>query len=187
MKSRHEIMTLEEVIEALSGMRYVFVTGPQRAGTMIASRILAEQLNLPFIPEEEIHIDDLASYQRLRGDRAGFVIQAPGLCYAADRVEADCVVLMRRDVADVVASEKRINWKYEGMELAKYRVAKGPIAAVKYAHWERYQRASTASYVELDYKSLQQSRWWVDKDRRRHFHEKQTQEGEEQDPPWWWD
>ena len=167
----------------------ILVTGPQRSGTTIVARILAHELGLDYVDEDDIDIDD---YDKARAvmRRGNVVLQAPGLCHIADLFET--VVLVKRPVEDVAASQKRINWRYEGYEKDKYRellkhnpwlpISQGlldgfPIAVIKYHYWQKWQRKEIERWfglaLEVDYDSLEGHPLWVPREQRLDFARRQ--------------
>ena len=167
----------------------ILVTGPQRSGTTIVARILARELGLDYVDEDDIDIDD---YDKARAvmRRGNVVLQAPGLCHVADLFEM--VVLAKRPVEDIVASQKRINWQYEDYEKKKYLklIDSGPwlpfskefvkrkkIAVVKYTFWDNWQRRAIERWfglaLEVDYDSLEGHPLWVPREQRLDFARRQ--------------
>jgi hypothetical protein len=85
----------------------ITVTGPQRSGTTISAKILAEELGYEFISEGCVAVDDLERFYAIFRTRDRFVLQAPGLCAYAHRLPG-CFVLVRRSLDDIVRSQDRI-------------------------------------------------------------------------------
>jgi hypothetical protein len=86
------------------------------------------------------------------------------------------VVLMRRPLADIHASERRILWqeKYRGntTELRVFGLTEGDSAQVKYDYWDSHEKSFP--YVEVQYGSLQDHPLHVPAELRKRFHGKQT-------------
>lgn len=84
--------------------------------------------------------------------------------------------MVYRSVADIVASQERIDWgENEDLELARYKGARAPIAAVKYSLWRKYQRPITANWLEVEYESLAAHPLWIDEEERAGFGPRQTE------------
>jgi hypothetical protein len=169
--------TLAELLDLIQDRGYtrITVTGPQRSGTTIAAEILARDLGFECLREETINVGDLGRYFGLHAARDRFVIQAPGLCSFAHGLPG-CVVLMRRPVDAILASQQRIRWTeiFEPIELRKYFTDQGPVAQVKYDAWERYQKPHMDHAYELDYESLRGHPLWIEAVQRRKFRARQT-------------
>jgi hypothetical protein len=152
---------LDLLVNALRPRTRIVVTGPQRSGTTISARILADELGYEFLPEERIRYRNLLKFFQLYASLDRFVLQAPCLCAFAHVLPA-CIVLVRRDVEEIIKSQERIGWsEYERRELRNYFVDTGPIAEVRYSVWDRYQKPNMSNAFELKYESLRGHRLWV--------------------------
>ena len=171
------------LLEELKGYKSILVTGPQRSGTTIAARILSVELGKRYADENEIAIYDWLRALKLM--REPIVLQAPGLMYICSifNPEDIAVVVMRRSLDEIYASEKRIEWrtKYDGMNVkvendlyqstfGKIAVG-GNIAAMKYEVWETIQKPRMKNAFELPYESL--SEHYLFKTEREGFGERQ--------------
>lgn len=177
-------MTLTELIPLLKPYKAVLVTGPQRSGTAIATKILAQELGYREVPEEEFGIhNSLQALGILLQNNV--VLHAPGLCHQADMLGdmADAaVVLMRRPLDEIHASEERIGWRtaYGGANvvaeqnkyLNEFRETDDDVAALKYRIWDAQQKHRCEAF-DLDYSSLRGHPLW--KDKRTDFAPRQTQ------------
>ncbi len=174
----------------LARYRTIFVTGPQRSGTTIAGRMIAADLFREYIDERDFGAHDLHNLLHVCSEESA--IQGPALsAYCHLLPEHVAVVFMQRDVAEIVASQDRTRlpsgktWtdEEEAVELRKYFRAIGPIAAVKYDVWERYQKPIMQQlgrpFFELEYASLSEHPLWVPKENRQGWLPKQTS----QEPP----
>lgn len=171
--------TLQEILPDLQKYRSVLVTGPQRAGTTIAAHILAEELGLRYVDEEEFGIHDApkAEWLMLHG---AVVVQGPALSHVAHLFYDVAVVMVLRDLGEIHESEERTQWRtlYDGAnvraERAKYKAVFGEemedTALTKYHFWETYQRAILGDRAfELDYNSLKGHKLWLNKAERQNF------------------
>ena len=108
------------------------------------------------------------------------VMQAPGLTHCCHRMNADIVVMVLREVNDIVASQNKLGWLREPDELAKYGALRGPVAAVKYSVWET-QKKFCDRWCEVHYSSLKKHPLWLPKEGRGGFNWKQTESEKEND------
>ena len=149
-----------EILPKLKGQRAILVTGPNRSGTTIAAHIIAYELGYTYVDEDEFIVDhpDLIE-EVFKQDH--IVIQGPSICNIAHTL--DCfVVMMRRSLDEIHASEARVKWGWIKRELAKYNLTTGSIAEVKYEHWDNVQRfMCEGRYADLDYHSLETHPLWV--------------------------
>jgi hypothetical protein len=139
--------------------------------------MIASDLDREFVQEEAFEIHDFEHFWAILARRA--VIQAPAMsayCHLLpDRV---AIVLMRRSVEDIRASQSRVilptgnAWvdDEERVELAKYFRRTGRSVEVKYEMWEQFQqpniRARRKHCFELSYEALQSHPLWAPKEER---------------------
>jgi hypothetical protein len=115
-------MTLEELIPEISGFKRIVVTGPQRSGTTITTKIISQLLHYEAHYEEEFDVDDIIlfckilSFNSADQDLTGKVLQAPGLSSMMHFLgKSDvAVIFLFRDIAEIQESEIRINWRLKG-------------------------------------------------------------------------
>jgi hypothetical protein len=164
------------LFEDLREFEKIVVTGPQRAGTTICSRMIAHDLGYEHVDETAIRIHDLHILKLVLRVGRRFVVQCPALCSQVHRVadERTAVVMMRRPLADILASQARIGWALEGEELFRYGVSDGIAAEVKYRFWDREQKTVLAHPFEVEYESLRDHPLWVPRELRSRFAPKQT-------------
>ncbi len=158
------------MFEFLENFRIVLVTGPQRSGTRICSRMIAADTAFQYVDENAFHVHDVHEFtQILKGKR--LVVQCPALCYRIQQHSGKdtAIVLMLRDVADIIASQERINWQGEERELKKYKRQFGVISEVKYTHWFLHQRRKIHNPYEIEYRKLNSHPLWVDPEKRAEF------------------
>jgi len=187
-REKREVFLLGEVImfERLTKHNVILVSGPQRSGTTIAAKMIAADTGYGNIDETGYGV-----YSRKRftaiicQDR--IVVQCPTMSHVLHKVATDetLVVFMVRDLEDIVASERRINWTIGPYkELANYGLSRkaarryrhhgGQVAPLKYAFWWGTQRELVPHYLELDYESLSAHPLWVSREQRAQFNAKQT-------------
>ena len=169
------------MFEYLAPFSRIIVTGPQRSGTTICAAMIAHDLGYKFYTEDRIHTRSVWLANELLWHDTNFVLQAPAICrwvhYVAFATEV-AVVLMRRKLDDIHASEHRIRWAgsyHNKVELMAYGLKEGDSAAVKYAYWDQKQKAMILNPFEVEYESLAAHPMWVPKEERVNFRSRQYQ------------
>jgi len=167
------------MITKLSNEERVLVTGPQRSGTRIAAKIIANDLGYKYVDEDEFGVYDIARFLGIYEQQTNIVIQCPSMSRYAHLFnhEGTFIVFMMRDVAEIIASQKRINWTADKEERRRYGNVKDerPISVIKYDYWERVQKPMTLKYLEMNYNDLSTSHLWISKANRLKFTAKQTE------------
>lgn len=163
----------------LAKYQKVIVTGPHRAGTRVCAQMIAHDTGHRFVDESEIHFDSLWRAVPLLRNETPMVIQAPALCRYAHTLSAlrpddIAVVMMRRDVGQILASQGRIGWAWTPAELARYDLGEGVIAEVKYRFWEEHQKPLIRHAFDIEYSSLSAHPLWLPDEQRRGFAARQT-------------
>jgi len=164
--------------ENLKSHSKIIVTGPQRAGTRIGAQIIANDTDHKYIDERDIVVDDcLLLEQRL--SQKNIVIQAPGMMNEIERISKKypevLIVVMRRNVDDIIASQKRINWSEasEKHELKKYGKTEGIISKIKYDYLDSI-KSNIKNLIEVEYHSLANHPLFIRKQDRKEFKWSQT-------------
>ena len=167
----------------------VLVTGPQRSGTRIAAKIIAHDTGLRYVDEDEFSAHSESLFGIIVFNEINIVVQCPGMSHIIHKFsEHDTlIVMMIRDIDDIVASEKRVGWDYGYFrELIKLGVPnsssvlrtarrnKVKPSELKYKLWNE-QKKTIQHYMELDYESLSNHPLWIPKEERLNFKENQTQ------------
>lgn len=153
-------MLMEKLMFERFKNKRVLVTGPQRSGTTICARMIANDADIEYIDEDFIAVDDIARAEELFLRRKGFVLQAPGLAHICHKIDADVVVFMIRPVDEIIESPKDIGWGCEDIELSKYSEGGGVISEVKYKYWEN-QKTCIKCPVEVHYHDLKEHQMWL--------------------------
>lgn len=161
------------MFEELADYKNILVTGCQRSGTTIASKMIAKDLGYTFVDEADfdVYVDHVFA-TLLKNDRKQ-VIQCPAMFKLCCGIQRDdtIVVFMDRDFEDVYASEKRICWSGEGQELKRLGKDGKKSCELK---WDYFKEHKPKHYTVLPYESLSDHPMWVDKKNRKHFSAKQT-------------
>jgi len=164
------------VFEHLKGFDVILVSGPQRSGTTICSKMVAADTGHTLIPESEFDFHDEALFRAIVTAGGKSVVHCPPMAHLLHEFADDdgvAIVFMVRDVRDIIASQERINWtaKEEVRELTKYGAHYGPISLVKYDYWSRVQRdrIPEGQRFEVEYESLSKHPLWEDRPGRGQF------------------
>lgn len=164
----------------------IIVLGPSRSGTRIATKMIAQDTGFTYIDEHEITKIRRAQKMLFFGEKV--VIQAPNWTPYARMLtnKHTLIVFMKRDVKDIIRSQKRIGWGIEGSKHTRrvgnaediirklYFRDKGKISEIIYEIWDKYQKDTIKNYYELEYESLKGHPLWIDKEKRKHFKKAQT-------------
>lgn len=172
------------MFEYLSGYRVILTSGPHRAGTTICAKIIAHDTGLRFCPEETFGHDNVEAWWALVKSAQGAVIQCPTMCYCLDEFrEADdvAVVMVRRNMADVLRSQRLVGWSLDGFyherykrELRHYTYDDGELAVAKYQRWDAWQRNAMRHVYDVQYEFLCDHPLWIPKAERVGFAHRQT-------------
>ena len=155
-----------------------FITGPQRSGTTFLANAISQDLEIPLVDEMEFDARDYSKFIKLVEELPDWVCQAPALFHKVFDVYRDFpdvnFVVIRRDIEDILKSQKRIDWS-DKEELENLRVSENdprPIAQIKYDLWDSWKKY-LPNYQEINYEDLRTHRLWVDAELRKDFHSKQ--------------
>jgi len=167
------------MFEYLRRHNQIVVTGPQRSGTTIASKMIAQDLGYEHFDETVLPESfDGFALQVLHNNLEGIkgVYQGPtrsALCHTLP--EDVAVVFMVRPVEDIIASQERINWVWEDQEIAQYptEYQAAPVSSMKYRYWNEVQKPLIRYAYEIVYHSLEEHPLWKNKEERKNFNSKQ--------------
>lgn len=173
---------LKKMFEELKKYDRIFVTGPQRSGTRICAKIIADSTGFKYIDEKEFNTHNRKKLLSI-ASKIGIVIQCPAMCHVIHKLTnnilniKDMVIIMKRPIREIIASQKRIGWDKQRdgkqLELKKYPEKEGVIARIKYKHLEK-QKKEIKNWQEVKYHSLSHHPMWVDKENRKEFKKNQT-------------
>jgi len=189
------VETIEQLVELSKRFACVAVTGPERSGTTICTEMLASSTGYANVPEETWD-NDFECLWRLLCERDRIVVHAPHLTYRVHEVDRHCpnrvlVVFMLRDVEDIIASQRRVNWGprsehcpdggdpkgwgnpasrwYDSVSYELFRADIDPDAHLcvnRQRCWHKRQKQNVQNFVEVEYESLRMHPLWVDPDLR---------------------
>ena len=162
------------MFDHLGDFNVVLVTGPQRSGTTLVARAISHDTGLRYIDERDLETVNVEAWRYLVAGVKWSVIQCPAMSAFVHEPgiggRADlAVVFVIRPVEEIIASQERIGWKGEHSELIRCNALHGPIATVKYDHWDK-RRAMIANPFDVAYHDLEQHPLWVAEDERRGRH-----------------
>lgn len=170
-----------KLFEHLTEFNVILVSGPQRSGTTICAKMVAQDTEYTLVDESEYTYHDESHWQKIVKKGNKIVVHCPAMCHLLHKFADDervAIVFMRRDLRDIIASQERIGWteREEPRELAKYKADYGPIALVKYEFWELRQAElfPPERRFEIEYESLAEHPLWVPAEERVNFGHRQT-------------
>jgi hypothetical protein len=161
------------MFEYLKKFRYVYITGPQRSGTRICSHMVAHDTGFEFIDENKYKYDNLCKLIEILNNKSSIIIHGPAIVNNISSLvtDKDAVIFMRRNIADISASEKRIKWSEYGserIERAKFPTCENKtIAEIKYTYWDKVKHTFNA--FDIEYESLKSHILWIPKEFRKNF------------------
>ena len=164
------------MFEKLKKFDKILVTGPQRSGTAICATMIAHDTDKKLYLEGAVNIDHLPLLRKMMESKEKFVLQIPALCHICHifgKREDTVIIMVKRPVKDIIASQKRIGWPWEEHELSKYGMTHGIISDVKYRFWKG-QKKDCANTFEINYRSLSRHPLWIKKEYRSNFNIGQT-------------
>ena len=175
-------MKIEELVDTLKMREFsrVFVAGPQRSGTTIVAKMLAEDLGFAEI-QELPHLDAANNL------RPNAVAQCPQITSRLHEIRApnSVVIFMCRSLRDIIASGARIGWNngHEVHELNYYKelfpayfVEGYHLSAIAQNVWLSYQMPRMQiPFFNLPYDNLKDHPLYIPKEKRKNFSAKQTQ------------
>jgi hypothetical protein len=168
------------LFHSLVDYKLILVTGPQRAGTRICARMIEHDTKHQYVDEHDFFYQSVSHFNNLiNKTNKPMVIHCPAMCHKIHEYSNDhtMIVMVVRDISQIVASQERIKWN-DRKELVKYNREKGVIISeVKYAHWLSRQRRLISNYLEVYYCDLKSHELWIDKQHRLDFTKHQWRVG----------
>lgn len=168
------------MFKQLKPFKKIIVTGPQRTGTTIAAKMIANDLGLEYLREENMkspyNFNKLVEFY---DEKDSFVIQCPALFHKIPefgRWEV-AVVCMIRAFDDILKSQDRIGWtiRNEPSEVELHHEYYKPVSEAKYVLWEKWKVEGLIVHpFEIEFESLSKHPMWIAKEQRIWFHPRQT-------------
>lgn len=165
----------------------VLVTGPHRAGTRVAARIVSFDFGLQYVDEFVVGFDNGDLIRSFLG-RGNCVVHSPTFLDRAFELPGDVlVVVMSRDPGEIRASELRlyelqpkgvgVDWRVNTyVDRERYRRWGDLLdldqhaSVVKYEFYEKvFKPRASCEFLLLDYESLSSHELWVEKSGRAGF------------------
>jgi hypothetical protein len=143
-----DIERFKKRLQDLGCDKKIIVTGPQRSGTRITAKIIADTFQIPYIDEFEYRAKWFLFRSKAQLLKA-YAAQAPAIMQRAWQLPKDvAIIVCVRDINDIVTSQKRIKWNCEEIEKAKFNKIAGldmsqSIAKIKYDYAEKMKDERT--------------------------------------------
>lgn len=182
MKPFWQITEPSKIFDQLKEFDFILVVGPQRAGTTITGVMIANDLHYAYLEESEIwdRLDlqppeppaSRNFIEFFKPSNNGCVIHCPehtAYCHLYAGLKNVAVVMVKRKVSDIIASQKRVGWGFEDHELLHYPGEVAPIAEVKYKRWKQQKEILGRQAFEVKYNNLSKHPLWVPKNKRAEF------------------
>ena len=190
---RMDMSYLKDKIEELRRHNIILVTGPQRSGTQIASRILAHELEYAYVDEGRFNVWDVEEAVRQADRHRPCVIQGPGLLrkvkdfrdiwyesYKDNSANSGpTAVLMRRSSQDISKSLHKIPATLERLRIEWPEISRAPLLpsgclpVIMYFFWDVAIVGKYGKTYEIEYDLLAEHEFWVSKEERRTWKVKQ--------------
>jgi len=151
----------------------ILVVGPQRSGTRICAQMIAHDTGHTYIDESEFGGDIEFWAKEIIRLNYNCVVHGPGIMRICHCTAADLVIVLIRDIKEILQSQYRLAWAHDREELDKYGARRGPSCVVKYAVWKS-QKKYVPRFMEIPYAELNKHPMWVDKKDRKGWTWNQT-------------
>lgn len=146
-----------------SKFKRILVSGPQRSGSEICAKMIANDGGFELIRESmysfhnEDKFDDLLKQENI-------VVHCPAMAHIVHKYGDDetLIIFMKRNIKDILKSQEVINWTktQKRWEMKKYGFKRGIISKIKYDYWEKYQKNKIKHFLEIQYESLKVHPFW---------------------------
>jgi len=168
-------LSWEELIILARNYKKIVVSGCQRSGTTVIAKSLSKELNYIYYDERTFNNDDIKKFEEFLTRPISIVFQAPGILEHLPKYQHKClIVIVERDVNDVVKSMKRIKWlnNFGIMEYRKFKPNEYPSSPEDIYH-TKLEFCDTFENVRLNYNELKKTKYYIED--RRNFNIKQTE------------
>ncbi len=169
-------MHLKELLKQIrvEGWKKIAIIGSERSGSTICAYILAQAFCFNFVREDYFGRMDYSKFMKTVRPLKNFVCQCPSLTSYARVMPKDFLVLaVNRDLGDILASQRRIDFTYTESERRMYSDHKlfdmeKPLAYIKYQFIE--QLVARDRQVEyIDFESIEDHKLYVNQTVRNTF------------------
>ena len=175
---------LQDKIQELAEYNVILVTGPQRSGTQIASRIIAHELEYTYLDEGRFNVWDISLASNMAVKFEPCVLQGPGLLRKVPRFMMSfqgrkaAAVLIRRDSNSIVASLERLPAVQERVLVEWPEALRSPnpyncLPTLMYFFWDLRVVGPYQDVYEIDYYLFREHEFWVPDEEREGWKSKQ--------------
>lgn len=155
--------------------RCIVVSGMQRAGTTIVSRIFARDYNYTHIDEDDYGTKDKSAWLTLARESENVVIHSPAMSrFLTELPEDILIVWVYRNADDIQKSCDRIKWTVLKDEKAKYKSrAKNAkqMTGVKNRYFRKHQKPKLKMVKEVHYEDFKNDPLFIEN--RQDFEKRQ--------------
>jgi len=160
----------------LTNIHPIFVTGPQRSGTTITARILADKLNKTYVDESEYNPSDIPNNS---------IIQAPFISKfileLSFKYPLAFFIVVIRDKQEIIKSMERIEWYKDHIDHPEFY---STYVDITYKTIDiQLEQLPESRYLKLNYDSLKSHNLFVDD--RKDFTTRQWQKDKHEGPAKW--
>ena len=174
----------------------ILVTGPQRSGTRITAKAIAQDTGHEYVDEKEFGNSKAGLFHEIIEERVKIVVHCPAMAYRIHKVKDVFVVFVKRNIEDIALSQERVGGYYKKSHYKRYLskclpkelfdiwdieggILRRSISRVAwpmtvYNFWETVQKPIMKDATEVDYESLRNHPLWIDKAQRVDFKPEQT-------------
>jgi hypothetical protein len=168
------------MFENLKAWPRIVVGGPQRSGTSIIAKMISHDTRHRLFGEERIRTDSMNRFWNLLRTTRNGVFHCPAMTrwlhLLAKEDRGLLVVMCKRSLDEIKASQERIRWMWEAPELLRYDRTSGSQAEIKYAFWENHQKPALQEQgLEVEYSTIKEHPLWVSPEDRKNFTVRQTE------------
>lgn len=170
------IEVFKKRLQCLGCDKKIIITGPQRSGTRITAKIIADIFQIPHIDEEIYKFNWTFLRLKTANDKT-YAVHSPAIMHRAwDAPKDVAIVVSVRNIDDIIASQKRIMWGGEYYEKKKFKKIAGidinqPISKIKYDYAELMKDERTM-FIKRGFFS--EHPFWLPKKNRKDFMANQT-------------
>jgi len=184
-------------MKELEKYKRIVVSGCQRSGTTILTKMIAHTLGYTKLDEFQVYPHNLANMSETL-KREKVVIHSPQLTSRLHQITAPstCIVWITRPFGEIRKSMNRIGWQIEEEERQKYihrfaKIVKGinynqPIEKLKHDFWQWQKQRMKVDWIEHKYESeyMKTHELFRNSEQRKEFNPKQTSEDNRSGRDW---
>jgi len=155
----------------LTKYKIIFVTGSQRSGTQICTKMISLDTKRKAFSENNYSNDIKTFYNLINRYSNDFVIQCPEFVWDIINFnsENNLVIYVKRTIEDVVKSMKIAHYNPTQDHVTRYgNLSPEELLIAKYEKW-KIDRKHIINSLEIKYESLKDHPAWVPKEMRHLF------------------